>query len=76
MRIKEITGANGTRVIFDPVRQEIGSCSHMRDLLQSKVAVVRSKIAELKALELRIARVEVDYARRYNFALIPVRLAH
>jgi DNA-binding transcriptional MerR regulator len=35
--------------------EEAGSCSHMRDLLRSKVAVVREKIAQLKALELELA---------------------
>lgn len=35
--------------------EETGSCSHMRDLLQSKVAVVKNKIAQLRALELDLA---------------------
>jgi MerR family copper efflux transcriptional regulator len=32
--------------------EETGSCSHMRDLLQSKVAVVNNKIDQLKAWSL------------------------
>jgi DNA-binding transcriptional MerR regulator len=35
--------------------EETGSCSHMRDLLQSKVAVVKNKIAQLRTLELELA---------------------
>ena len=35
--------------------EETGSCSHVRDLLHNKVAVVQDKIKQLKALELELA---------------------
>jgi hypothetical protein len=45
------------------------------DILQDRLGYCLIGSAQATNLW-RIARVEVDYARRYNFALIPVRLAH